>query len=193
MWVQSGCGLWLCLPAFWRVHWCECAGSLCYFADVSNIGQDTAKCSAFLSALPLCLWSVTLEYGSISRFKGVFSAVCGVCVGLFAWRALRGLCGFCVREWLGGLEACGVFCLSFSLFVPVFLSFSLFAYLLGLCLCCSLLVLLSVLFVLVCLWSLLFPFPFRTKRKKSAFVLRSFFAWFWCLYFKLSKAVIASL
>ena len=46
-------------------------------------------------------------------------------MGLCGLRALRGLWGFCVRERLGGLKACGVFCLSFSLFVPVFLSFSL--------------------------------------------------------------------
>lgn len=36
-------------------------------------------------------------------------------------------------------------------------------------------------------------FPYRTKRKKSAFVLRSFFTWLWCLYSKLSNAIIASL
>ena len=58
---------------------------------------------AFLSALLLCLWCINLEYGSISRFKGVFSAVYGVCVGLYCSGALCGLWGFCVREWLGGL------------------------------------------------------------------------------------------
>ena len=63
----------------------------------------------------LCLWRVGFECGSISRFKGVFSAVYGVCVGLCGLRALRGLCGFCVREWLGGLKACGVFALRFLL------------------------------------------------------------------------------
>ena len=26
MWVQSGCGLWLCLSAFWRVRWLRLAG-----------------------------------------------------------------------------------------------------------------------------------------------------------------------
>lgn len=91
----------------------------------------------------------------------------GVCVGLCCLRALRGLCGF--------LCACGVrrfkglrrICLSFSLFVPVFLSFSLFAYLLGLYLCCPRLVLLYALFVLVCLWVLCFLFPLRTIRKKK--------------------------
>ena len=127
MWVQNGCGLWLCLPDVWRVHWLRCAGSLCYFADVSNIGQDTARCSAFLSALSLCLWCVTLEYGSISRFKGVFRGFYGVCVGLCCLRALRGLCGFCARVELGGLKACSVFRLSFPLFSSLFLSFPLFS------------------------------------------------------------------
>ena len=36
-------------------------------------------------------------------------------MGLYCLRALRGLWGFCVREWLGGFGACGVFCLSFLL------------------------------------------------------------------------------
>ena len=41
-------------------------------------------CSLVLSALPLCLWYVIFEYGSISRFKGVFSVVCVVCVACVA-------------------------------------------------------------------------------------------------------------
>ena len=140
---------------------------------------------AFLSALSLCACRVACKYGSISRFKGVFSAFYGVCVGLCCLRALRGLWGFCVRERLGGLKACGAFCLyvilSFAfLFLSLFLFFiffSLFAYLLGLCLCCSLLVLLSCL----CgsLGVLLFPFPFRYIRKKrgrKVFPLRPLFA-----------------
>ena len=36
-------------------------------------------------------------------------------------------------------------------------------------------------------------FSLRTKRRRSAFVLRSVFTRFWCLYFKLSSARIASL
>ena len=36
-------------------------------------------------------------------------------MGLLGLRALRGLCGFCVREWLGGLKACGVFASVFLL------------------------------------------------------------------------------
>ena len=83
----------------------------------------------FLSALSLFPWCIACKYAFISRFKGVFSVVYSARVGLFVLGALRGLCGFCVREWLGGLEArCvfafvfPIFCLSFCLF-PCFLSF----------------------------------------------------------------------
>lgn len=133
--------------------------------------------------LRLLLSSNTCGICLYSRFKGVFSAVWGVRVGLFVLGALRGLRGFCVREWLGGFGACCVFapvflrvCLYLSLYLPFFLSLYL------------LLVLLSfvglVAFRFPCLSSgfpcglLSFLFPFRTKRKKSAFVLRSFFTWF---------------
>ena len=43
-------------------------------------------------------------------------------MGLCCLRALRGLCGFCVREWLGGLKACGVFAPIFHFFASVFVS-----------------------------------------------------------------------
>ena len=173
MWVQSGCRLWLCLPAVHRVCWCECASSLRYFADVSNIGQDTARCSAFLPALPLCLWSVTLEYGSVSRFKGVFRGFYMFGVGLCCLGALRGLCGFCARVELGGLKACGVFASAFYLlylyfirfssslslscpFTPVFASF--YAR-------CPFLLWLSLFVLLRCLCCFFFPFGCTDKKK----------------------------
>ena len=86
------------LGCIYRVHQCKCVGSLCYFADVSKIGQYTAGCSAFCPLYRFTLGALPLRYGSISRFKGVFSAVCGVCVGLCGLWALRGLWGF-VRVW----------------------------------------------------------------------------------------------
>ena len=58
--------------------------------------------SLLLSALSLCAWCVACKYALISRSKGVFRAVWGVCVGLCYLRALRGLCGFCARVELGG-------------------------------------------------------------------------------------------
>ena len=72
-----------------------------------------------LSSLLLFPWCVVCKYGSISHFKGVFRGFYGVCVGLYWPGALRGLWGFCVREWLGGLEACGVFASLFIL-LPFF-------------------------------------------------------------------------
>ena len=66
---------------------------------------SSGRAPAFLSAFSLCLWRIMLEYGFISRFKAVFGAVYGVCVGLCCLRALRGLCGFCARVELGGLKA----------------------------------------------------------------------------------------
>ena len=54
-------------------------------------------CSVALSALSLCPRCVALEICLYSRFKAVFGAVWGVCVGLCCLDALRGLWGFCVR------------------------------------------------------------------------------------------------
>ena len=116
--VSTGAGV----PALWGFRTCKTFGS-----------DPLVVRSLLLSALSLCLWWVVFEICLYSRFKGVFSAVYGVCVGLCCLRALRGLCGFCARVELGGLKACGVFpsiypfiCLSFYLFT-CFLSFALSA------------------------------------------------------------------
>ena len=79
-----------------------------------GLSSPLVACSLPLPAFLLCLCMIAFEYGSISRFKGVFRGFPLLDVGLYRLRALRGLWGFCVREWLGGLKACGVFCLSFS-------------------------------------------------------------------------------
>ena len=123
-----------------------------------------------LSALSLCLWCVACKYGSVSRFKGVFSAFYGVCVGLCCSGTLRGLCGFCVREGLGGLKACGVFAPVFIFFAFLFV---LFVLLLSFCPCVSVSALLCLSSCLVFVGVLVLLFPYRIKRKKSAFVLRS--------------------
>ena len=82
---------------------------------------------SFQSVLLPCAWRIGFEYGSISRFKGVFSAVWVVYVGLCCSGNLRGLWGFCTRVELGGLKACGVFAsvfLVFSSSLPMFILFS---------------------------------------------------------------------
>ena len=95
--------------------------------DCLNVGSGPlVVCSLLLSSFSLCLWYVVFEYGSISRFKGVFSEVWGCCVGLCCSGDLRGLWGFCTRVGLGGFGACCVFAF-------VFRFFSVFALLLSFC------------------------------------------------------------
>ena len=72
---------------------------------------------SLLSALSLCAWCIACKYGSISRFKAVFSVAWALRVGLCCLDALRGLCGFCARVELGGLKACGVFAFRLSFFL----------------------------------------------------------------------------
>ena len=80
----------------------QVSGSL-RIQDLPSVGSGPlVVCSVLLSALSLCLWHIMLEYGSISRFKGVFRGFYGACVGLCCLGALRGLCGFCARVELGG-------------------------------------------------------------------------------------------
>ena len=103
-----------------------------------------------------------LEYGSISRFKGVFRGFPLLDVGLYCFDALRGLWGFCVREWLGGLEACGVFASVFLLLLLCLPAFMLVVLLCSGCLSLSS----CIVFVALWVW-LLFPFPLRYIRKKE--------------------------
>ena len=111
MWVQSGCGLWLCLPDVWRVHWvqaCKRSGFVLAFVVCS------VSFPLLLPAFLLCVCRVACKYGFISHFKGVFRGFYGVRVGLCC---LGGLGGFCARVELGGLEACCVFAFLLSFFL----------------------------------------------------------------------------
>ena len=122
-----------------------------------------------LSALSLCLWCAVFECGSISRFKGVFRGFWAFRVGLCCLGALRGLCGFCTRVELGGFMACCVFAPVFIFFCPCFLLLLLCLppFMLVVLLCSGCLSLSScIVFVALWVW-LLFPFPFRTTRKKK--------------------------
>lgn len=136
-----------------------------------------------LSALLHCACRVACEYGSISRFKGVLRGFWGANVCLYGFGVLRGLCGFCARVELGGLEACGVFASILSSFV-LFLVLSYVLLLLCLPFFLSSLLLLLSLFLLSsacplgCLASalglvlslcglLLFPFPLRMYGQKK--------------------------
>ena len=143
-----GAGLGAC-ACFHRVHWCRLSRAS---GPAGGGSCPLVVCSLLLSALLLCLCCVACKYGSISRFKGVFSVVWGCRVGLCV------LCGFCARVELGGLKARCVFafvfpllCLSFYLFT-CFLSF------------CPSLVWLPFVF-LVCLCVFFFPCGLYVKRK----------------------------
>ena len=51
-------------------------------------GCVPSLCPSFIPFL-LCLWCIALEYGSISRFKGVFRGLYGADVYLYGSRSLR--------------------------------------------------------------------------------------------------------
>ena len=150
-----------------------------------------------LSALSLCPRCVACEYGSISRFWGVFRGFYGVCVGLFVLRAFCGLCGFCARVELGGLKACGVFAPIFIFFVcvfafilSVFLSLSLFLsfVLVSLCLMCfACSLVLSCLFLCLCVF--FFPCGLKDKKKGRKFFASSLVLLWVCYIFSASLSV----
>ena len=111
-----GLGLsWCCFhPLLWWRWWCPLGAGgallLPLFGCVpSLLSPPFVRFPAFLSyfAFQICL---------ISRFKGVFGGFWGADVCLYGLRSLRGLWGFCVREWLGGFMSCGVFAPIFSFF-----------------------------------------------------------------------------
>lgn len=125
---------------------------------------------SILSAFSLCACRVACKYGSISRFKGVFRGFYVFGVGLCCLRALRGLWGFCVREWLGGFGACCVFALVFPLFAIVFLLLSCFCPLLCLVSLCLLSFLAPIVFCLFsCLCCFFFPFGLYAKERAQRF------------------------
>lgn len=148
----AGCEGVGCLP--FACPWCRCVGF--------------RGCSLLLWRVP-CLWvafllyacRVACKYGSIPRFKGAFSGFWGADVYLYGLRSLRGLWGFCAREWLGGFMACGVFAFHF-VFSPCFLSFYLFAGFPSFFLCLSSCLVLS---FLLCLCCFFFPYGLHAKRK----------------------------
>ena len=92
MWVQSVQVVPALLAYIHRVHQCRCAGSLCYFADVSKIGQDTAGCSAFCPLFCFVLGALSLNVVLFRVFKGFLARFVGfvwVCLVL----VLRVACG----------------------------------------------------------------------------------------------------
>ena len=102
----------------------------CRWCRVQGLTVSCGVCSVPLSLpfvpLLLLLSCNTCKICLISRFKGVFRGFWGADVYSYGLRALRGLWGFCVREWLGGYIACGDFLQNLSFCPFVFLSCSAF-------------------------------------------------------------------
>lgn len=183
---------------FWLVHRSRGVRAS-RLQDLPEVGSGPLVCvPPLLSACLLCLWCVGLKYAFISHFKDVFSGFWGWYMGSYCLRALRGLCGFCARVWLGGFGACGVFALVFIL-LPCFLS--ILSFCLAFCLCvCSLLMLFACLVCwccLVVLWVLLvLLFPFRTIRKKKGregLPLASSLVLLWCVVYSIAASGIRKL
>ena len=94
--VGAGCGS-ACLP-FGVSTGAGVPGSLCYFADVSNIGQNTAECSAFCLLFRLALGAMLANMALFRFFRGFLEGFMGfvwVCVVLVLCVA----CGAFVRVW----------------------------------------------------------------------------------------------
>ena len=146
---------------------------VCRLQDLPELALVLWSCVPCLLSVSLpCSRCVACKYGSISRSKGIFSAVWGFRVGLCCLGGLRGLCGFCTRVELGGLKACGVFASIYSficLYLPLFAF--LFISLLASCPfvlrwsgCLSFLLVCPLVF-LVGFCILFFPFGLYAKRK----------------------------
>ena len=79
------CGSWIavCLPFIVPTR-CESAGSLCYFADVSKIGQDAAGSSAFYLLFRFMLVALLANMALFRVFRAFLEGFYGfawVCVG----------------------------------------------------------------------------------------------------------------
>ena len=84
----------LILSALRCAHLGQLVGSLCYFAGVSKIGQDSAGCSAFCPLSRFVLGALPLKYAFIRVSRGFSEGF-----GRFVWVCVA--CVLCV--------ACGAF------------------------------------------------------------------------------------
>ena len=112
--------------------------------------------------------------------------------GLFGFIGFA--CGFgCLVAFVAlvGLYACSVRRLKSEKRKPAhFFRFRSFGFLYRCCFACLVCFAPVLCWLWLCCW---LSFPIGQNEKKSAFILRSVFTWYWCLYFKLSNAIIASL
>ena len=86
MWVQVV----QVVPALWRVHWLQVVGLFGASGPAKRLALVLWSCvPSFCPLSCFVSWWVVFEYGSISRFKGVFSGFWASRVGLCGLRALR--------------------------------------------------------------------------------------------------------
>ena len=98
--------VWLSLWGGGRVHWVQVVGAF--------EGAGPAECRRWSSGrvfrcfCPLYRFvfgALPLKYAFIRILRRFLARFPLLDVGLYCSGALRGLCGFCVREWLGGFMA----------------------------------------------------------------------------------------
>lgn len=150
----------LLLGLSWWRWWCPLG------AGGQALGAVLSFCGVFPAFRPLSRFALGVLLANMALFRvfrGFLARFVWVCVGLCCLRALRGLWGFCARESLGGLKACGVFAHRF-ISLPLFLSFFVPLLLVLLSSACPLSLWVVGGFLL---FGLLFLFPLRTTIQKE--------------------------
>ena len=178
------------MPAFWRAHWLQVVGLFVASGPAGVLALVLWWCvPSFCPLSRFVFGALYLNVVLFRVFRG-FSGFYGVRVGLCCLGALRGLWGFCVREWLGGLKACGVFASLFVLLPFFFFScvclllcpLSFFALVVFLC------SLALSLWLFGCGCCFLFPFGLYAKRKDAKVLpLASSLVLLWCVVLDVLK------
>ena len=178
----AGLPLWLSLWGGGGVHWVQ-VGRASGLQDLPALALVLWSCvPCLLPAFPPCFGALLANMALFRILRGFLESFMGFRVGLYCWRALRGLCGFCVREWLVGLKARCVFA---SVFILLCSCFYLVSSFLGLS-SCPLLVLslcgLLLGFFLGCCF--FFPYGLYAKKKgRKVLLLASSLRGLWVFRF----------
>ena len=159
MWVQSGCGLWLCLPAFIVSTG---TGVPAFGVVLSSGGVFLSFCPLSCSSLGALLANMPL-FRVLRAFLARFGVVVWVCVVLVICLACVALCACRVRRIKGLRRVC-------LQFIPLFASIYPFICL-SFCPCCPVLVILPILSIValcglvVGCFRFFFPYGLYAKRK----------------------------
>ena len=101
--------MWLSLWGGGGVHWVQVVQGAGASGPAGCRLWSSGRVFPPFVPLRFCFPAIPAKYALISQFKGVFAGFLLFRVGLLGLGALRGLWGFCTREWLGGFGACCVF------------------------------------------------------------------------------------